>query len=230
MWLRGRLPEHHLSLETKDTVNLAMGFIATMAALILGFVVASAKDFYDKQSSGITQLAAKVIYLDRVLANYGPETKDVRARYRQAVERVTEQIWPDDQSRETQLDPNTSHTEDVFAAISSLKPQNDLQTALKSQATAAALELGQLRWLQYEQANSSASLAVICILVFWTAVLFASFGMYAPKNSTVLAALGLAALSVAGAILLILELRSPFTGLLQIPKTVFTDAIAHLGA
>src|SRR4029079_7932655 len=86
MLLRSRLPEHHFSSETKDTVKVAMGFIATMAALILGLLVASAKDSYDKQAGGVTQMAAKVVFLDRLLANFGPETKDVRAVYRRGVE------------------------------------------------------------------------------------------------------------------------------------------------
>ena len=229
MLLRQMLPEHHFSSEAKDTVKMAMGFIATMAALILGLLVASAKDSYDKQSSGVTQMAAKVIYLDRLLANFGPETKDVRAIYRRGVEQVMKRMWPDNKSGESQLDPSVSRHEELFVAIESLTPKSDLQSTLKSQAVSTSLDLGQMRWLEYEQANLSASRPMVCILVFWTAVLFASFGMFAPKNGTVISALCLAAVSVAGAIFLILELGSPFTGFLQIPKTEFLDAIAHLG-
>jgi hypothetical protein len=55
-----------------------MGLIGTMAALVLGLLVASAKGFYDTQSSDLTEMSAKVVLLDRVLAHYGPETKEVR--------------------------------------------------------------------------------------------------------------------------------------------------------
>ena len=229
MLLRRMLPEHHLSTETKDTVKLGMGFVATMSALILGLLVASAKDSYDKQASGVTQMAAKVIFLDRILANYGPDTKDVRALYRRTVEQVARRMWPDDHSSDSQLDPAASRSEDLIAAIQSLSPKNDLQSALKSQAMSMSFDLGQLRWVEYEQSNSSASVPLLCLLVFWTAILFASFGMFAPNNATVIAALALAALSVAGAIFLMMELRTPFSGLLQIPKTAFIDALAHLG-
>ena len=95
MLLRKALPEHHLSSDTKDTVKLSMGLVATMAALVLGLLVASAKDKYDKESSGITEMAAKVIYLDRMLANYGPEAADARELMRKMVERVKSRIWPD---------------------------------------------------------------------------------------------------------------------------------------
>jgi hypothetical protein len=229
MLLRRVLPEHHLSSETKDTVKLAMGFVATMAALILGLLVASAKDSYDKESSGVTQMAAKVVYLDRLLANFGPSAKDVREVYRRDVERVMQRMWPDQASSESQLDPNASHAEELYAAMESLEAKSDLQSTLKSQAASMSLELGQMRWLEYEQAGTTISKPLLFILVFWTAVLFASFGTFAPSNGTVIVSLMLAALSVAGAIFLILELQTPFAGLLQIPNSSFLDALGHLG-
>src|SRR6185503_5998663 len=88
MLLRYVLPEHHFSSDTKDTVKLAMGLVATMAALILGLLVASAKSTYDAESSGVTQMAAKIIFLDRVLANYGDETKEARELFRRTVQRM----------------------------------------------------------------------------------------------------------------------------------------------
>jgi len=51
MFLRAVLPENHLSADTKDTVKLAMGLVATMTALVLGLLVASAKGSYDTQRS-----------------------------------------------------------------------------------------------------------------------------------------------------------------------------------
>ena len=229
MRLRRMLPEHHLTSETKDTVKLAMGFVATMAALILGLLVASAKDSYDAQASGVTQLAAKVVYLDRLLANFGADAKDVRELYRGVVEKITQRMWPDKHSGEYQLDPSVMHTEELLVAIQALQAKTDLQKTLQAQAISTSMEIGQMRWLQYEQAGVKLSKPMLSILIFWITVLFASFGLFAPTNGTALAALLLAALSVAGAIFLILELQSPFMGILQIPDTPFIDAINHLG-
>lgn len=229
MFLRRILPEHHFSSDTKETIKVTMGFVATMSALILGLLVASAKDSYDKQAGGVTEMAAKVLYLDRLLANFGPETNDVRTLYRQVVEQVAQRMWPHSKMGESVLDPTAVHAEQLLGEIEALQAKSDLQTALKSQATSVCLEVGELRWLEYEQATASASMPLICIMVFWTAVLFASFGMFAPRNGTVIAAVALAAMSVAGAIFLILELRSPFVGILQIPNTPFVDALEHLG-
>ncbi len=229
MLLRRCLPDHHLTTETKDTVKLAMGLVGTMAALVLGLLIAAAKDKYDKEAAGVTQMAAKIIFLDRLLATYGQETKDARDILKQAVARVADHMWPDSASKETQLDPSASRGDAVYVALQALTPKNEMQTLLKSQAQSAAFDLGQMRWQEFEQANSSISMSLLYILTFWLAILFISFGMFAPSNGTVLAALLMAALAVAGAIFLMMELNTPFSGILQIPRASFDDALAHLG-
>lgn len=223
------LPEHHRTSETKDAVKLAMGLVATMAALILGLLVASAKDSYDKESSGVTEMAAKTIFLDRVLANYGTEASDARALFRRTVEVIHQRMWPGKTSERPQLDPSASRGEAVYTAIQNLSPKNDLQTALKSQALSTATDLGQLRWQEFEQAESSISSPLLYLLTFWLAILFISFGLFSPSNGTVIAAMMLAAFSVAGAVYLILELSTPFSGIMQISDAPFIDAFKHLG-
>ena len=74
MFLRNRLPEHHLSGETKDVVKLGTGLIGTIAALVLGLLIASANGTFQTQSTQVQQLTADVVLLDQTLAQYGPET------------------------------------------------------------------------------------------------------------------------------------------------------------
>ena len=185
MLLRVVLPEHHLSSETKDSVKLAMGLVATMAALILGLLVASAKDSYDKESSGVTQMAAKIVFLDRMLANFGPETKETRDLFRRSVERMVERMWPERTSEHAQLDPNASRGEAMYAAIQKLSPQNDLQTALKAQALSTAWRSAKCAGSSSSKRILSISAPMLYILTFWLAVLFISFGMFSPSNGTV---------------------------------------------
>lgn len=78
MFIRARLPEHHLNPETKDSVKLTMGWVATMAALILGLLIASAKSSFDAERNGVAQIPAKIVFLDRMLVDYGPETTEAR--------------------------------------------------------------------------------------------------------------------------------------------------------
>ena len=72
--------------------------------------------------------------------------------------------------------------------------------------------------LGYEQAKqpSVPADAVRVVLLLWLTVIFASFGLFAPRNATVLAVLAVCALSVAGAVFLITELDNPFEGLLKV--------------
>ena len=80
MCIRAALPEHHLTTDTRDAVRIGMGLVATMAALVLGLLVASTKGAYDTQKGEVSQMAAKIVFLDRVLANYGSETASSVAR------------------------------------------------------------------------------------------------------------------------------------------------------
>ena len=128
MFLRAVLPEHQLSGESKDTVRLGMGMVSTMAALVLGLLVASAKNFYDTQSTELTQMSANVILLDRVLAHYGPETKEARDLLRGAVARTLDLIWHQDNQRAPQLEPTAAGGEIIYDKIQALSP--DLEPAL----------------------------------------------------------------------------------------------------
>jgi hypothetical protein len=229
MLTRAKLPEHHLSSETKDSVKLAMGLVATMVALILGLLIASAKSSYDSERNGVTQMAAKIVMLDRMLANYGPETKEPRELLRGSVERAVARMWPSKKSEQAQLDPSASRAEGLYVAIQQLSPTTELQTALKSQAMGAAIELGQMRWLEFEQAGGSVSMPILVIMTCWLAILFVSFGLFSPPNGTVVAALLLVAISVSAAIFLIMELDRPFDGLIQISSEPFDNSLAHLG-
>src|SRR5260370_25741510 len=78
MSLRAVLPAHHLSSESKDVVKLGIAVIATMSALVLSLMLASAKGTYDTRNREFTQMSANIILLDRLLAHYGQETKGVR--------------------------------------------------------------------------------------------------------------------------------------------------------
>ncbi|MBV8141255.1 MAG: hypothetical protein JOZ60_04330 [Verrucomicrobia bacterium] len=229
MILRAVLPEHHLSGDSKDTVRLGMGMVATMAALVLGLLVASAKSFYDAQSSELTQLSANVILLDRVLAHYGPETKEVRDLLRGAVARTLDLMWHQDHQQNSEMTPTAAGGEVLYDKIQALSPTNDVQRALQAQASSMAVDLGKLRWLMFEQGTTGISLPLLAVLVFWLAIVFASFGLFAPPNATVIATLFLCALSVSGAIFLILEMYTPYQGLIQISSAPLREALAHLG-
>lgn len=225
--LHAILPERHLSKETQDIVKLGMGLVGTMAALVLGLLVASAKGSYDAQSAEVTQMAANIALLDRALAIYGPETKETRALLRGGVARLLDQMWSQDGARQSA--PPSAGGEILYEKIQGLSPKNDTQQSLKSQALSIAVDLGKTRWLMYEQLTTSVSMPLLIVLVLWLSAIFVSFGLFAPFNGTVVSSLFVAALAVSCAIFLILEMYTPYTGLVQISSQPLRAAIAQLG-
>jgi hypothetical protein len=228
-FLRAVLPEHHLNEETKDIMKVGTGLIATMAALVLGLLIASAKSSFDAERSEFVQMSANVVVLDRVLARYGPETKEARDLLRSALVRALDQIWPKDSSHPAQLDPMAARAEGVYYKIQELSPRNEAQRSLQAQALSLALSLGQMRWLTFAQEGRSIPMPFLVVLVFWITIIFVGLGLFAPHNATAIAILLVCALSVSSAIFLILELDTPFGGLIQISSVPLRNALAHLG-
>jgi nitric oxide reductase large subunit len=85
-----------------------------------------------------------------------------------------------------------------------------------------------MRWLLFEQMESSISYPLLTIMVFWLALTFLSAGLFAPANGTVITAQATAALAVAGAIFLILELDHPFDGFVRISSEPMLNALKQL--
>ena len=223
------LPPHHLSAESKNAVTISIGMVVTMSALVLGLLISSAKKFFDDQSAELTQMSTRVILLDRMLAHYGPETKEVRDQLRASVAVNMDKIWPHERTQPSELVAPVTSSETLLAKIQELSPKDDKQRSLQAQALNITLDLMQTRWLMYEQGASSVSRPMLVILVFWLAAIFTSFGLFAPCNPTVVTALFVAGLSVSGAIFLILEMYSPFGGLIEISSAPLRAALAHLG-
>jgi len=232
--VRGVLPDHHLTADSKDVVKLAMGLIATMAALVLGLLTASAKGTFDTQSSEVKDIAANTIALDRTLAHYGPETKDVRDAIRQAVLTSLATMWPEEEpgpgpAQAAAAPAKVPAAESIDDRIRHLTPQNDAQRALQARAESLTSGILQTRWLLFGGGGNAVQKPLLVVLVFWLAALFASFGIFAPRNATVVTMLFIAAVSVAGSIFLILEMNQPFAGLLKISSEPLRFALAHIG-
>jgi hypothetical protein len=230
MFLGARLPQHHMSKSTKDAVRIGMGSVATMAALVLGLLVASAKGTYDTQKAEVIELSAKIVYLNHLLENYGTEAAKCRALLTSAARSALYHLWPETNIQQGEPPPSTIWARELPLAIQELNPRSDTQRTFKSQAADLAKELGQMRWLLYEQAESSISTPMLVVMVFWLAMTFISVGLFAPTNATAIIAQLLGALSVAGAIFLILELDHSFSGFIRISSAPMLNALAQLAA
>jgi hypothetical protein len=232
MWLQKTLPGHHLDAESKDTVKVGIGLIATMTALVLGLVTASAKSSYDAVDSAVKKTASDLLTLDRVLARYGDETGEIRKDLKRAIGARMDMIWPQGSSKPANLDPIRSgagaEAERLPDAIRALKPRDDSQRALQSRALDLAETLLQARWLVLAGTETSVPVPFLVILLFWLTITFASFGVFAPRNATVLTVLFVCALSVSSAVFLVLEMDTPFDGLLKVSADPLRYVYAHL--
>ena len=231
LMLRRIVPAHHLDDESKDTVKLVMGLIATLSALVLGLLIATAKSSYDAQQTAVQQLAADIIQFDQQLARFGPEAKELRVQLLRDVARVHALVWSPDGSRAAALDPTVSAREfdAIYRGIQDLAPANAAQHDDQARALEIGSTIGRTRLLQFVAVTSQIPLLVLTVLVLWVVTLFLGFGLFARFNLTVIVSLSVGALSIAAAIFLILQLNSPFSGLLRISDTPIQYALSHMG-
>jgi len=228
MKLRFLLPASHLNDASKDTVRIGFALIATMTALVLGLVTASAQDSFRAANKAVREAADTVLSLDRVLARYGQETEGIRADLKSLIEKRVGMAWPRDGTG--RLDPayHIHQSESLVARMSGLSPQTDEQRWLRTRALNLGETLLDVRWQVVAGIRTPISTAFLVILIFWLTATFASFGLFAPRNATVLAILFVCALSVAGAVFLVSEMNQPFRGFVKISPAPFEYALDQL--
>ena len=230
--LRRILPEKHFKGDAGDSIKLATGLMATLVALVLSLLISSANNVRSTVEAEYTQSLASIVLLDRNLADFGPETKDIRHLLREVVIRRFSAIWPDEQfGLTTAIDQSADNSvEAIEALVLQLKPADAAQTWYHNQALQTLAALAQSSWtVQNQAASNTLPMPMLVVLVAWTAIIFVSFGLFAEPNHTVYATLFLCALATAVAVFMILELSSPFAGLIQISSGPAHATIAELG-
>jgi uncharacterized membrane protein len=230
MCLRNALPQHHVGDESKDVVKLATGLVATMTALVLGLVIASAKSSFDERNATVKRIAADVLVLDRLLARYGSEATEIRADLRRAVAHRMGSVWPASGVRA--VAPNSeqeSLSEHMEDRIRELSPQTDTQRWLQVQALDVSDDVLRAHWSMLGATGHSVPPMFLIVIACWLAIIFASFGLFAPRNGTVIGVLIICALSVSAAIILILELDRPFDGAIKVSSTPLRAMLPRLG-
>ena len=228
--LRKSLPDHHLADDAKDLVRLGTGLIATIAALVLGLLISSAKTSFDTQTSQVQHVTADVVLLDQLLAHYGPEARDARDLLRRAIGPLVDRVWQESGAKHVKDTPfaATAVAEDANARIDALEPKTEAQRSLKSRAVQLVTDLTQTRLLLFAQSGKSIPMPFLAVMVLWLAIIFMSFCLFSRLNPTLIVALVVFALSASAAIFLILEMSEPFAGLMQIPSAPLRNALAPL--
>ena len=230
LFLHERLPEQHVSSESRDVIKLVMGLVATVSALVLGLLISSAHRSLDEQEAEVQQLAVHLFQLDRTLERFGPDAADARERLYRIVSQEIASIATKDFTGLASAKPLQAQQDvaDLIDRIATLSPKTDAQRFSQAQALRLIANLGDVRLLLNEQSRGSISWPFLIVLVFWLTTLFVGFGLLAKRNATVATALMLGALSVAGAIFLILEMNRPYGGVMQVSIAPIRDALQNM--
>jgi uncharacterized membrane protein (DUF485 family) len=230
-YVRQRLPSHHLSDDSVAVLKLATGLLATMSALVLGLLVSSAKGTFDSTNAELEGAAAKVVEFDRVLARYGPEAQPIRTQLKHNYEQVLQSLASRDRARLALLDSPAaiSRSEALQQQVADLSPTTDNQRSLKATALQMMDAVFAARWLTLLKANQSIPPVMLVILITWLSIIFGSFGLFAPRNGTIVVVLAMCAVSAAATILLVEELNRPLDGLISVSLEPIQHTMMRLG-
>jgi hypothetical protein len=224
MRLRLVLPQNQLGPEVKSVVQLAVGLLVTMTALVLGMLVSTANSSYQQRKDQLTEMASDFVGVDRLLGSYGPETQTARAELHSLAETSLQGIWPNQGSQDPQSSP-TDTGQIFYNQLQLLQPKNEAQAA----AISAAIGLRRTYWLMFlGSEGSSLSLPLLVVVVAWLTAIFISFGLFAPRNNTVFVTLVVCAVAVSGAVFIIMAMYTPFSGVMKISSLPLRDALIRM--
>jgi len=233
IFYRRRLTEHHLSQESRDFVlSLGLDLATVIAAFVLALVVTGAQSTFNERRDELMEESSKILLLNQILNDYGPETNEARAVLRQSLLNTLNEFWPEENGSTTVGEAYLDNTPTLYDKIVNLKPRSDSQRTLRDKALDLSFGLEQTRDLlivQKVRFFPKTFLIVLSLLVFWFMFIFFSLGIYAPSNSTVTLMLLLAALSVAIAFFAIMDLSLPFDGILRMPSDPLRETLQYIG-
>jgi len=228
MLVARRLPGQHLSSETQSAVTVSVAVIGTLSALVLGLMISAANTSFSARSDEIRQLSLQLIRVDRNLRRYGPEADPARTKLHAWGQVKIRQLFPEKGQPQPSSETAIGMLESVQDALLALSPTNERQKYLHTLCLTLSSQLINARWALEIRAGHSIPVPFLVLLIFWLALVFASFGLFAPSNPTTLIALLLCSIAVAGGIVLIEDLDNPGTGFIQLPSDSLRRALVEI--
>lgn len=226
--LRRRLPEAHLSENSRDSLKLAIGLIASLLSLVLGLVISSSKNSFDLKGEELEEISANVVLLDRTLVAYGPEAQHARTLLRNLLAAGLQRVWGTNVAQPSALTVNDEFHA-LGIAVRTLRPADDSQRGLQAEAARLLSALDRLRIVLRQQAvETSVPTGFLIVIGAWLGIVFAGFGLLTAPNPTNVAGLVLGAACAAGALFLVLELDDPYGGLIRLSDTPLRNALQQI--
>jgi hypothetical protein len=227
--IRDYLPKHHLTDETKYLVNVSTAVVATITALVLGLLISNANTTFSRLGGEVTALSADILRLDHILQEYGPDAEPARKMLLQYAELKAVDLFPDHPADVNLNNLSTFELQQrTLDEILALNPTDAREQWRRDQALTLVARIGDTRWLLAQEVGRGTPKEFVALLVFWLVLLFASFGLFAPRNLTSAAILTLCALAVAPAVGMFLELKQGFGGFVRVSPEPMRQAVKIL--
>lgn len=240
--VRTRLHERHLLPNSVESIRLLMGMLLTISALVLGLLTSNAKQRFDTLDADLGVFAAGLIELDHRLVLYGPDAQPTRALLRRYTAAAIADSWPREPlppGEYPRFAHTTSHTgiegqalggmlSDVDLAIERLAPADAFHVLVAERLRDRAANVIQQRWRLIFSTAPPASWPILMVLDAWLVIIFAIFGLTAPRTRVIAAIVVMAALSVASSVFLIVDYADASTGLLHLSSAPMRAALAHM--
>lgn len=227
------LPEKHTSGPARDMIGAIAGLLTLLCALVTGLLIWTAYGVYAGQNTAIQTLAAKVLQLDLALADYGPETKSARVNLRDRVEKAIDQVWgghtSDANFAAESLAAAVKYMRDPHKALAHLQPATDEQKQALATAKAAMDGIDQARLQMGFALSAPVSYPVILTVVGWVFFLFCAFGLMSQRGVMPIIAMAVGSLAVATAVLLVLDLSSPYSGAFRASPVPLEQVLSIIG-
>jgi hypothetical protein len=227
------LPEHHTTGGSRDLIAAVVGLLTLLCALVTGLLIWTAYGVYSGQNTQIQSLASKVMQLDFALSDYGPEANSARAQLRAALGTTIDQVWGANVS-DGDFAANTfaSALQNMRArekVLLALHPSTDEQKQALAATTSASDAVSEARMQMAFALTAPVSYPLVLTVVGWVACLFCGFGLTSRGTLTSVIALAVGSIAVASAVLLILDLSHPYSGLFRASSAPLEQALAVMG-
>ena len=227
------LPEQHTTGPSRDMIGAVAGLLTLLCALVAGLLIWTAYGVYAVQNAAIQTVASKVLQLDLALKDYGPEANPVRAQLRERLGKTIDQVWGSRESDNNFVANNFAAAIQVMRdpekVLEGLKPSTDDQRQALASATSMVTAIGQARLQMAFALSAPVSYPLLLTVVGWAVLLFCGFGLASRGNVMSVIALAVGAVAIASAVLLILDLSSPYSGVFRASPAPLEQVLAVMG-
>ncbi len=224
MRLRGWLPERHYTPDMAALLQAITGMLVTFTAIVLGLLITSAKTSFDAAGADVQRYGIQIVKVDRLLREYGPDARAIRA----SLAAYTTGALAQFRSEHPFDDAGSRLLDDVEDGVRRLRPADEFHRRLQSDSLSRVSEMIQRRWMLAADRNASMTGALYVVLVFWLAVAFFTFGLNARANAFLAVAMSLCGVATASAMFVILDMNTPFNGLIAVSEQPLQTAVTRL--